>query len=321
MISVVMPAYNAARFIGKAVASIQTQTMGDFELIVVDDGSTDDTRHIVEELAREDSRIRVINGEHQGISDALNRGIDQARFPWIAIMHADDVALPKRLEAQFNASQAHPNVVVWGTHLYHVDAQERVLGISKTGPASEAHFHELRRNAQAVVVAHPSAFLKKEIWEKAGKYDPRFDGTEDMELFDRMAEFGAVVAIPEPLMLYRIHASSVTMNRFMKMRQFSRYVRERQRARLHKRPIPTFEEFTAQRRQAPPIERLRRYLDDISQLHYRKAGLAHAEKKRLKCLLHFGASTLFNPAYSLKRIRDQLFWSAKPATQDSTQCT
>ncbi len=321
MVSVVIPAYNASRFIRKAVVSIQNQTLKEFELIVVNDGSTDDTGAIVEELAAQDSRIRMIDGAHNGISAALNLGIEQAVHPWIAIMHADDVALPARLERQFKASLENPGVVVWGCHLYHVDAQERVLGLSKTGPASEAEFCDLRRHARAVMVAHPSAFIKKEIWEKAGRYDSRFDGTEDMELFDRMAEFGPVIAIPEPLMLYRIHSTSVTMNRFMKMRQFSRFVRSRQRARLEKLPLPTFEEFLASQRRAAFLKRLRQYLDDLSQLHYRKAGLAYAEKKKLSCLLHFGLSTLLNPAYSLKRAFAQVFSKPAETAVPSSRCT
>jgi len=319
MVSVVIPAYNASRFIRKAVVSIQNQTLNNFELIVINDGSTDNTREIVTELAATDPRIRVIDGAHKGISAALNLGIEQAVHPWIAIMHADDVALPTRLERQFQAAQENPRVVVWGCYLYHVDSEERILALSKTGPTSEADFRRARSEARGVMVAHPSAFLKKEIWEKAGRYDGRFDGTEDMELFDRMAEFGPVVAIPEPLMLYRIHSTSVTMNRFMKMRQFGRYVRARQRARLAGGPLPTFEEFSLQQRQAPFHSRLRRYLDDLSQLHYRNAGLAHAERRRVSCLLHFGLSTLLNPAYALKRVCNQLF-SPRPKINPPAQC-
>src|SRR3990172_7527055 len=114
MISVIMPAYNSSQYIGEAIESILHQTYRSFELIVVVDGSkdaTDTTLDIARLYERPDLRVRVIEGSHGGPSRALNTGIELAKNSWIAVMHADDIALPQRLEKQINAVQTNPRIV------------------------------------------------------------------------------------------------------------------------------------------------------------------------------------------------------------------
>src|SRR5687767_4726483 len=100
MISVVMPVYNGQRFLARAMDSLLAQSVREFELIVVDDGSTDESPALLDRYARTDARVRVIRGDHAGISAALNRGIADARYGWIARMDADDEALPDRFARQ-----------------------------------------------------------------------------------------------------------------------------------------------------------------------------------------------------------------------------
>lgn len=104
-ISVVMPAYNSARFIRQAIESILNQTYPSFEFIIVDDGSTDDTLSIALAYAERDRRVRVIQSNHAGPSTAANTAMAQATHDWVAIMHADDVSLPYRLERLVKAAR------------------------------------------------------------------------------------------------------------------------------------------------------------------------------------------------------------------------
>src|SRR3712207_4054623 len=134
MISVVMPVFNGQRFLAEAMDSLLAQTFRDFEVVAVDDGSTDDTPATLHRYAERDARVRVIRGDHAGISAALNRGIAAATHEWIARMDADDVATPDRFAKQLAAAAAHPDVVVWGSYANHVDASGNVLGLSKCGP-------------------------------------------------------------------------------------------------------------------------------------------------------------------------------------------
>ena len=97
-----MPAYNAEKFVGEAIESILNQSHKDFELIVIDDGSKDNTFNIIQKYAKRDARIKAYHQENQGISNTLNRGIAIAESEWVAIMHADDISLPGRIEKQLN---------------------------------------------------------------------------------------------------------------------------------------------------------------------------------------------------------------------------
>jgi glycosyltransferase involved in cell wall biosynthesis len=306
MISVVMPAYNASKFIALAIESILNQTFQEFELIIVDDGSTDNTSEIIGRYVEQDNRIRAIQNEHGGISYALNTGISESRYPWVAIIHADDIALPKRFEKQINAAKANPKVVVWGTYAYHINSKGDILSVSRVGPTTEKEFYDLRRKGQVVLVIHPTALLKKEVVLEAGGYDSRFDGSEEMELFDRLAEYGPILSLPESLLLYRIHCNSVSMQRFFTMRRFNRYIRARHKTRLADNRIVSFDEFLEEYKRQPLSLRLRKYIDDWSQFFYRRAGLSFGEKQYLRACLFFAISVTLNPRYSIPRIWNQM---------------
>jgi glycosyltransferase involved in cell wall biosynthesis len=300
-----MPAYNASRFVGQAINSILTQSFRELELIVIDDGSTDNTLEIVKHYAEQDKRIRVISKEHGGISDALNTGINNSKYSWIGIMHADDIALSHRLARQVKEVRANPSVVVWGTFAYHINSRNEILSISRVGPTTEEEFCHLRRKGQIVLVIHTTALLNKKVVLKVGGYDTVFNGSEELELFDRMAEYGPILSVPEPLALYRIHSSSVSMHRFFQMRRFTRYVRARGQSRLRGVEL-NFDEFIEAYRQQPLMSRLRKKLDDLSQYSYRKAALFFGEKEYLKAGLNFVLSTTLNPIYAVPRIWHQM---------------
>src|SRR5262245_4670824 len=114
LVSVVMPVYNAAAYVAQAVESIRAQTLGDFEFIIVNDGSTDRSPRLLEGFAARDSRIKLISRPNTGIVGALNDGVAAARGELIARMDADDVSLPTRLEKQVTFMRSHPQVVALG---------------------------------------------------------------------------------------------------------------------------------------------------------------------------------------------------------------
>ncbi|HEY8459663.1 MAG TPA: glycosyltransferase family 2 protein [Blastocatellia bacterium] len=304
MISVIMPAYNASDYISEAIESIRRQTYRDLELIIVDDGSTDDTAKIASAHEAKDNRIRVLRSNHGGNCAARNIGVREARYPWIAAMDADDVARPERLEKQLAAVTANPRIVALGTAVYHLIGS-RVVGVARHGPESEAEFYRRRQTGEDISLYHPSALMNKEVFLKVGGYDDVFQDCSEFELFDRMAAFGPILALPEPLVYYRLHSGSMSMQRFFDQRLSSRYVTARNKARISGEPPMSFDEFVLACRRQPLRERLRIWAIDMCNYHYRAAGLSYGEGKYAAALFHLGLSTFLRPDYVLPRLWKQ----------------
>lgn len=300
-ISVIMPTYNCAAFVHEAIASILRQTHGNLELIVVDDGSHDDTARRAEIFERLDPRVRVIRADHGGISATINKGVSAARFEWIAIMHGDDVALPHRLERQLTAAQSDPTVVAWGAFAQHINTRSQRLSISYTGPTSHEEFREIVENGEDVYVIHPTLFLRKSTLLQVGGYDPRFDGSEDLELQARLSRIGAVLAIPEPLLLYRVHSSSMSMRRFFQMRHCARYIKERQQL-ISQGLALDLAEYEAQFERLGLWQRIGIGVNDVARFCYRKSGLAFGDANLGEGLMMLFSAVLLAPHYSLPRL-------------------
>lgn len=305
MITVVIPAYNAASFLPSAIKSILNQTYRDFELIIVDDGSTDNTKEIVKQYIELDKRVRLVENDHGGICQALNAGIKEAKYSWIARMDADDIALPERFEKQINAALANPNVVAWGTYAHHLSSTGQVLSLIKQGALSEQEFYKLRQEGHIPLVIHPTALLNKNVLLEVGGYDPKYQLVEDLELFDRMANYGAILAIPEPLLLYRIHSKSESMQKFFRQKQLARYVVARHRSQLSGQKEPELNQFIFDYQNQPIFPRVKQQVNTLGQFWYRKAGLFFAEKQYLQAGLYLSIAIASNPSYTIPRVWKQ----------------
>ncbi|MFT8242525.1 glycosyltransferase [Roseomonas sp. BN140053] len=202
-VSVVLPVRDGARFLEAAVNSILGQSLRELELLVVDDGSRDETPAILRRLAAADARLRVLSGPPLGLVPALNRGLREARAPLVARMDADDVAAPERLARQVAALEAAPEVALLGTgwRVVRADGQPRRDVSPPTG--SEAIRAALVR---ANPIAHPTVILRRAAVLGVGGYRPAFRLAEDFDLWLRLAERHELRNLPEPLLDYREHA-------------------------------------------------------------------------------------------------------------------
>jgi len=204
-ISILMPVWNGEKFLAAAVDSLLTQTFTDFELLVIDDGSTDRTPEILHGYA--DPRLRVLRLEHAGIVVALNHGLAQARAGWIARLDADDLSEPRRLERQWQALSRHPQAVLCHTAV-------TFFGDGKITPG-EARLPRTRsftalRLCYLCPVAHSTVLFKKSAALAVGGYRPEERHAEDFSLWGRMLEQGEFVALPEKLVRFRVHQQSVS---------------------------------------------------------------------------------------------------------------
>lgn len=213
-ISVVMPVHNGAEFLGEAIESILGQSFRDFELLVIDDGSTDDSRRIAQSYR--DPRLRVLPNERNlGLIRTLNRGIEQARAPLIARMDDDDVSLPGRFAAQVRAFERDSDLVICGTDFRGIDAEGRPKGRWSNVSLDPS----IRWNlTYSCPFCHPSVLFSREAVLNVGKYSTetndsggeKYGKMEDLELWSRLMDQGRMCNIPEVLVHYRRHHGSIT---------------------------------------------------------------------------------------------------------------
>src|ERR1700748_3197615 len=204
-VSVVMSAYNAAAFIKEAIESILNQTYENFEFIIINDGSTDTTQSIIESY--KDTRIKLINQENKGLSKSLNIGIRNAVGKYIARMDADDISMPDRLEKQYHFLEKNLNCVVVGTNAKFIDANGHYLYNSDF----PLEWTDIKNKLPHSPFFHSSTMFLKEIFFKAGGYmEDVFHHFEDKILWNKMAVFGELRNIYEPLIYYRIVPSGIS---------------------------------------------------------------------------------------------------------------
>jgi glycosyltransferase involved in cell wall biosynthesis len=207
LISICMPVFNAERFLDEAVESIRNQTLGEFEFLILDDGSTDGSLRMLERHAGRDPRIRVTSRPNKGVAASLNDLVDQARGEFLARMDADDIAMRVRLAILAAFLRAHPDCVLVGSRVCEIDADGDPISEYFTLEGHEAiDAHHFLMRGPALI--HPSVMMRRDVVLAVGKYRPF--PMEDLDLFLRLAEHGRLARVPEVLLMYRAHAQNVS---------------------------------------------------------------------------------------------------------------
>ena len=204
----ILPVWNGQRFLAEAIDSVIGQTFDSFELIVVDDGSTDRTRSIALEIARTDPRVIVIDLAHGGVGRALNAGIHAARGRFIARMDADDISLPSRLHTQVAFLEAHPECVAVGCDFEVTDEDGLPIGALRF---PRRHREITRSLISGTGVSMSAVVMRKEAVLAAGGYMDADLPAEDVDLWIRMQEIGTLANIPEQLYRYRRHRDTFSV--------------------------------------------------------------------------------------------------------------
>jgi glycosyltransferase involved in cell wall biosynthesis len=260
-VTVLLPVYQGRTFLGEALDSILVQTFRDFELLVVDDGSTDGTAELLD--ACDDPRLRVIRQDrNRGLVASLNRGLDEARGEIIARMDADDLSLPDRLRRQVDFLDAHPEVGACGAWMRTLGPAQEVQEEYPSRP------EDIRcRMLFAPPLPHAASCLRRSLFESHGlRYDPRYLHAEDYDLWRRAAECFPLTNLGEVLYRHRIHETSVC--------QRHAEVQNRSLARIHRQLlaalhlVPTEAELVLHRggrfdEPDPPLAEAERWLQRL----------------------------------------------------------
>jgi len=208
-ITVLMPAYNSSRYIGCAIKSILNQTFKEFELLIVDDGSTDNTEEVIDKF--KDSRTNYIKIKHKGISGALNFGVKKASYEWIARIDADDLNVPERIETQINFLKKNPDYDIVSSWSVYFRGNKILFFLQQ--PVEHSRIYEFLNLHNPI--NHSSVIYKKRIIAKA-KYNENCTLNEDFELFHRLKDKVKFYNIPEYLAYIRVHKDSKSKSQYSK---------------------------------------------------------------------------------------------------------
>lgn len=207
-VSVIMPVYNTAKYIDQAIESVLNQSFTDFELLLLNDGSTDGSLVRLEHYAAIDSRCKLFTSTNSGIVATRNKGVVLAQAEILINMDSDDICLPKRFQIQVDYLKQHPGCVAAGSKILLIDSDG--LPILKTGNLlTHDEIDAANMSGNGLVMFNPAVAMRKSVVVAVGAYKPQFEHAEDLDLFLRMAEVGKLANIAEILLHYRQHAASV----------------------------------------------------------------------------------------------------------------
>ncbi|MEZ6093584.1 MAG: glycosyltransferase family 2 protein [Pirellulaceae bacterium] len=296
-ISVVMACYNGMPYLPDSIDSIVNQSFTDWELIVVNDGSTDSSADYLQKRAEADSRIRVEHQTNQGQQAAANRGIELAEAELIARMDADDISALDRLEKQIAFMDANPEVGILGGQITR-------MGRSKSGLPSNLpvahneivtgllHNHHTFCNGTCV--------FRKHLFEEIGGYW-KHDIAEDWDMFLRMAEVSRISNLPDVLLSCRLHTSSINGRRIVEAQLFNEFAAHLARLRARGAKEITFEEFHSQHRCQRWPASWSFYLDSLSIGQYREAVAEIYNGSPMKGYSRLALAMSMSPARTLRR--------------------
>jgi glycosyltransferase involved in cell wall biosynthesis len=308
MVSVIMAVYNGERFLAEAIESVLAQTCGEFEFVIVDDGSKDRSAAILAEYAARDSRIVLVSQENRGLPASLNRAIGVSRYEWLARMDADDRMLPNRIERQIDFVRANPDVTVACSFSYLINSLGQRVGKSENTVDIEAG---LARKSPTLFleIVHPSVLLKKRDIVLLGGYPESFNYAEDRELWGRVATSGKLIKCqPEILMEYRLHGGAMTMQKALQICVKFEFIDSNIVRRLKDEQDLTEDQFKEWRRERPALVRLNEWRRWTALLYYKEATRHYSEKRPFHFGLAFGVAAALRPISTLHRALLKLMW-------------
>jgi glycosyltransferase involved in cell wall biosynthesis len=301
-----MRTYNSEAFLAEAIESVVAQTFPEWELIISDDGSTDRTLSIAGRYGAKDPRIRaLIHSTHLGPSGNGNRCLQAARYPWIAVLDSDDVALPDRLEITLGAARLTPEVVLWGGGAILIDRWGRRLRRAHVGPTSMDEYRKYRKAGRIIFVLSPTVMFRRDLALELGGYDDAMYGAEDVDLMTKLAERGPVIALNQDLGLYRVHGSSISSVSFDVQQRLFDFLDLRTKLRLAGSDI-TLEHYLEVREDQPTGVRARQWVRDLGRRKYRDTVVHMAERRYAHAAAAGALAMLCDPSHTLRRLRNRM---------------
>lgn len=301
-ISVLLSVRNGMPYLPTTITSIRAQTFRDFELVIVDNASTDDSVDFLRQLASEEPRLRLLLNERDlGHSGGLNRGLGECRGEWVARIDADDVALPERLERQLAFVRENSDVRLTSCLAFYIDAAGRRVGRTSHALKTREDFARYVADGTMFGILHPGVLMHRALAQELGGYREQFGAANDADLWCRFAERGNPILVQqEYLMEYRVHPGQISAQ-FMRARIQYEWARACARERRAGNPEPNWENFLASWNRAPLWTRLNRERKTRAKYFYRLAALNYACGSRARALVEMAAAAVLQPSYAVQR--------------------
>ena len=281
VVTVILAVFNGKDYLDEAVDSVQRQTLRNWRLIVIDDGSTDGTHDIATKRAADDERISVIRQSNAGVAAARNAGLRAATTRWVALLDHDDLYLPPKLERQMAFLERNPDIACLGTWGRRIGSRGRALGTFDVGPLTPEHFARMRADDRLIYMLACSVVFDRNVALALGGFRPEPGGTEDVDLWNRMADSHLIQTLPERLVLYRVHGASVSATKLHVQRLSSERLALNNRHRRAGRREICHEEFLAEWERQPEATQMAARRTTQSLALYRQGGGMLADRNPL----------------------------------------
>ena len=216
-ITVLMSVYNGEKYLHEAINSILNQTFEDYEFLIINDGSNDNTEEILQSY--DDQRIRIVNnGKNIGLTKSLNKGLKIARGQYVARMDADDVSYPERLEMQYKHVNNDKNLAICASYHEEIDETGNLIETIKPNLEPEQLYYFLTFSNRFL---HSSVLMRKDIISKVGGYDESIKRTQDYDLWYRVSRVAKINVIDKVLVKHRVHKESISLTYRDSQRHFA----------------------------------------------------------------------------------------------------
>jgi glycosyltransferase involved in cell wall biosynthesis len=296
-ISVVMAVYNGAAYLGEAIESVLRQTYTDFEFVVVDDGSVDETPAIIKHYSDSDSRVVPLRlPSNQGMSAALNAGIAAAKGDLIARFDSDDIMIENRLERQLAYLSEHPEISVAASYSYLINDRGRLIG--KSMPVVDIDRAKRTHNPSLFLeIVHPTVMMRKADFIAVGGYRD-FSPVEDRDLWSRFATNGYRIGIqPEFLLLNRRHSNNISLTQHQRGSRLAGLVNHNTIRRWRGEADQSLDEYLSS---FNAIARLNDKRQVLALFYYRKAVLAFSSRSLWSVFRLMSLACLLEPKLILR---------------------
>jgi glycosyltransferase involved in cell wall biosynthesis len=300
-----MAARDAADTIAESIESVQRQSFRDWQLLVVDDGSTDSTFRIAKEHEERDGRIAVLATSGVGPSAARNAALEEARGRYVAILDADDLATEDRLQAQISALDGDPSLAAVASAAFHFIRDGVAVAVRTGAPTSKAELASMVKRGAVVVWSNSTMCWRRDALTTLDGFDPTFPTAEDAELMNRaIYRHGMfIVGLPERLVWYRLSSASLSSVGLREQRMIARYLEYRNRCWLQDEEPQTLPAFLS--RTPRPRERLRWARHDLGAQWYRTAGIDRADGRWTGVFPKLLLAATLHPRYVARKLWSQ----------------